>query len=195
MLDLKPPRQEILDAGIGYIKTDIADKDSVSDAFLHSPWPNSVARLPLTVFHNAAVIRPGERAKDFLPLCSKVNVDGARNVVNAAKEAGASVLIATSSGSICLRSVSFWIPPWETCPRNLVQVISDSTSVPTEHDEFFGNYAVSKSEAERIVRGADEASSGFRTGCIRPTNGIYGIGYDTTATVTGNYLSTGVNPW
>ena len=101
------------------------------------------------------------------------------------------MLIATSSGAVCVRRALFWIPPWRTTPWNAVQVVSDSTIPPTEHDQLASNYAVSKLEAETTVREADDAPSGFRTGCIRPTNGIYGIAYDAPASVTGDYLKRG----
>lgn len=188
MLDLQSPPRELLDRGIAYIKTDITDQESVSQAFLHHPWPSLVTHLTLTVFHTAAIIRPGERAKEFLPRCTKVNVDGTRNVLAASKQAGARTFISTSSGSICSRRVSFWIPPWSNAPRNVVQIVSDSTPVHAARGESVGNYSTSKAEAEKIVREADDAGSQFRTGCVRPVNGIYGIESSTTATVTGDYL-------
>lgn len=57
----------------------------------------------------------------------------------------------------------------------------DDTLVPKHHEDFFSNYAVTKSEAERRVRAADKAASGktiLRTGCIRPGNGVFGPGGD-----------------
>jgi nucleoside-diphosphate-sugar epimerase len=190
VLDLQSPRQEILDQGVAFVKIDITDAEAVQAAFAQH-WPQQVARLPLTVFHNAAVIRPGERHKAFLQFCTRVNVDGTRNVLTAAKQHGASCFISTSSGSVLLRRPSFWIAPWTKWPKGVVQIISDATETPKEHDQFFGNYAVSKVEAERIVRTADSLESNFRTGCIRPANGIYGVG-DTT--ITGMYLLKGGAP-
>lgn len=176
-----------------FIKTDITDAAAVSAAF-EKPWPTSVAHLPLTVFHTAAIIRPQDRLEMFLPLCSKVNVDGTRNIVNAARTAGARCFISTSSGSITLHKPTFWIAPWTKYPKNIVQIISDEAVIPSRHDQFFGNYAVSKAEAERIVRAADDPASNFRTGCIRPANGIYGIGSDVSASITGVYLRKGGSP-
>ncbi|KAE8372544.1 hypothetical protein BDV26DRAFT_97741 [Aspergillus bertholletiae] len=192
ILDLQTPRQDVLDQGVTYIKTNIADEQNVLKAFSQQ-WAPSVASLPLTVFHNAAVIRPAERLKVFLPLCRNVNVGGTVNVMNAAKKFGATCMIATSSGSICLRRFSFWIAPWAKTPEHLVQVVNDSSEVPKEHDDFFGNYAVTKAEAENIVCSADDLKSNFRTGCIRPVNGIYGVG-DSAGSVTGNYLRSGGAP-
>ncbi|KAE8146485.1 hypothetical protein BDV25DRAFT_162347 [Aspergillus avenaceus] len=191
ILDLRAPKQDILSKGVAYILTDITSEQAVQDAFTH-PWPEDVANLPLTVFHNAAVIRPGDRLKAFLPLCRGVNVNGAVNVLNAAKKAGASCFIATSSGSVCLRRFPLWFAPW-TAPKHMVQVVHDEVKLPEQHDDFFGNYAVVKAEAEHIIRSADDTSTNFRTGCIRPVNGIYGIG-DTTASVTGNYMKSQGSP-
>ncbi|KAL2866748.1 putative 3-beta hydroxysteroid dehydrogenase/isomerase family protein [Aspergillus lucknowensis] len=153
-LHLNPPRRELLDL-------------AVQRAF-SQPWPSQVASLPLTVFHKAAVIRPAERHKAFLPLCRNVNVGGTANVLNAAKRAGASCFVSTSSGSVSIRRPSFWIAPWEKIPRHFVQVISDAAEPLKKHDGFFGNYAASKLEAEGFVRAADDLESSFRTGCIRP---------------------------
>ncbi|KAF7597518.1 hypothetical protein BBP40_003765 [Aspergillus hancockii] len=188
ILDLQSPRHEVLGKGVGYIKANITDEEAVLAAF-SQPWAETVADLPLTVFHNAAVIRPAERHKAFLPLCRNVNVGGTINVLDAAKKSGASCLIATSSGSVSLRRFSLWFAPWTKTPKYLVQVLSESNEVPNEHDQFFGNYAVSKAEAESIVRSADDLKSNFRTGCIRPVNGIYGIG-DSAACVIWKYLQT-----
>lgn len=194
VLDLQPPRQGLLDQGVVFMKTNVVDKTALSAAFAQS-WPKSVAHLPLTVFHTAAVIRPAERHKSLLPYCTTVNVRGTRNVLEAAREAGADCFIATSSGSVGLRRPSFWISPWESTASRLVQVLSDyATDQPKEHDEFFGNYAVSKSQAEVFVREADDANSGFRTGCIRPANGIYGVGGKASASLIRSYLTAGDVP-
>ncbi|KNG84556.1 3-beta hydroxysteroid dehydrogenase/isomerase family protein [Aspergillus nomiae NRRL 13137] len=192
ILDIQTPRSEVLDQGVAFTKTNITDEQAVLNAF-SQPWDPSVADLPLTVFHNAAVIRPGDRLKAFLPLCRNVNVGGTVNVLNAAKKSGATCMIATSSGSVCLRRFPLWIPPWAKTPKNLVQVVNDSSEIPKEHDDYFGNYAVAKAEAENIVRSADDLKSNFRTGCIRPVNGIYGIS-DSAGSVMGNYLRSGGGP-
>ncbi|KAA8644770.1 hypothetical protein EYZ11_002173 [Aspergillus tanneri] len=189
VLDLHAPLQEILDQGVAFVPTNITDEGAVLNAF-SKLWPQPVAGWPLTVFHSAAVIRPAERHKAFLPLCRNVNVGGTVNILKAAKKSGASCLIATSSGSVGLRRPLFWIPPWTKMPKNMVQVLSDSNELPEEHGQFFANYAASKAEAEHIIREADDLTSNFRTGCIRPTNGIYGVGNDNAA-VTGKYLQSG----
>ncbi|CAI7652019.1 unnamed protein product [Penicillium bialowiezense] len=192
ILDLASP-DEILKQGVGWIKTNITDKLAVTTAF-EEPWPTHVSKLPLTVYHTAALIRPQDRLRCFLPLSSKVNIDGTRIVLEAAKTAGASVFIWTSSGSTRLRSPTFWVPPWIRYPKHAVQVISDRTTAPQAHSDFFGNYAISKHQAEQIVRAADDPASGFRTGCIRPTNGVYGTGGVSKTAVTEIYLYNGGAP-
>ncbi|CAG8922573.1 unnamed protein product [Penicillium salamii] len=187
ILDVVSPVQ-FLKQGVSWTKTDITDKLAVTTAF-EEPWPSYVAQLPLTVYHTAALIRPQDRLKCFLPLSSKVNIDGTRIVLQAAQAAGATVFIWTSSGSTRLRSPTFWIPPWTRHPKRIVQVLSDSTP-PT--DQFFGNYAETKHQAEQIVQAAD--SPGFRTGCIRPTNGVYGTGGESKTAVTEIYLHNGGAP-
>jgi len=193
IIDLVSPTTEILARGVGYFQTDITDELNVSTAF-GKPWPESVYQRPLTVFHTAAIIRPSERLQRFLPFCAKVNINGTKNIINAAKKAGATCFVSTSSGSVSLRKLKFWIMPWETLPRRVMQILSDSAKIPQHHNEFFGNYAVTKVEAERIVCSADNPAAGFRTGCIRPSNGIYGIGSDASMTITGAYLRNGGSP-
>ncbi|CAI7632145.1 unnamed protein product [Penicillium pancosmium] len=187
VLDLLSPTQDVLDKGVEFVKTNITDELNVTTAF-QQPWAEGVAPLPLTVYHTAATIRPQERLEMFLPLCSKVNIDGTRNVLNAAREAKASCFVSTSSGSVTLHKPGFWVTPWTKLPKRAFQVLSDEAKLPERHDEFFGNYAVTKVEAEQMVRAADDPSSNFRTGCIRPANGIYGIGSDASMTITGVYL-------
>ncbi|KAJ5575421.1 hypothetical protein N7450_009320 [Penicillium hetheringtonii] len=182
-----PLQCDILAQGVTFVKTNITDELAVTTAF-QQPWSETVSQLPLTVFHTAAIIRPQDRLEMFLPLCSKVNIEGTRNVLNAAKEAKASCFVSTSSGSVTLHKLGFWVSPWTKLPKRAFQIISDDAKLPERHDEFFGNYAVTKVEAEQIVRAADDPSSNFRTGCIRPANGIYGIGSDASMTITGVYL-------
>lgn len=183
----------MLKKGVCWIKTNIVDEFAVTTAF-EAPWPANVTNLALTVYHTAAIIRPQDRLKSFLPLSSKVNIDGTRKVLNAARLAGATAFIWTSSGSVALHQPTFWIAPWATQPKRVVQVISDSTKMPESHDQFFGNYAVTKAEAERLVRAADNPATNFRTGCIRPTNSVYGTGGQDNNVITGLYLRNGGSP-
>lgn len=172
----EPSRSDMLHgevAAVDYVKTDITDPASV-EAALAKPWPSEVARLPLTVFHTVATIRPGERSLLLWERTSRVNIDGTRNVLAAARAAGADIFVATSSASVSLRPARFLIPPWRSQPRGYFQVCDerDFDRPLRPHGEFFSNYAYSKAIAEREVCSAN--GPGFRTGCIRPGNGIYG---------------------
>jgi nucleoside-diphosphate-sugar epimerase len=194
-LDIAPPEEKFLNLGVTWIKTNITDKLAVTTAFA-VPWPPLTTKLSLTIYHTAAVIRPQDRLKCFLHLCSKVNVDGTANVLEASKAAGASIFIWTSSGSIALQRPTFWIAPWTAHPKKAVQVLNDNTSLPQTHSDFFGNYAVTKATAESLVRAANDPLNNFRTGCIRPTNGIYGTGGESNTAITDIYLhNAGAPTW
>jgi nucleoside-diphosphate-sugar epimerase len=98
-------------------------------------------------------------------------------VVEAARRAGADVLISTTSASISIRPVELWVPPWEVCsdarlPRHYWQVLDEKDFFEPlrRHDEFYANYPESKAIAERVVCAAN--SRELRTGCIRPANGV-----------------------
>ncbi|KAL1868707.1 hypothetical protein Daus18300_005841 [Diaporthe australafricana] len=164
-------RGQVLD--VDYVKTDVTDPASVEAAFA-KPWPGNVERLPLTVFHTVAAIRPGERSLILWERTSRVNIDGTQNVLDAAKAAGADIFVATSSASVSLRPARFLIPPWRSQPYDYYQICDerDFDKPLKPHGLFFSNYAYSKAIAERKVCAANEP--GFRTGCIRPGNGIYG---------------------
>ncbi|TID17134.1 putative dehydrogenase-like protein [Venturia nashicola] len=190
LIDFRAPvRKDYLDnkaaSKVQFARADITSEASTNEAF-DKPWPESVAQLPLTVIHTAAVINPSERAKSLLYRCSAVNVNGTINVLNAAKSSGADVFIATSSGSIGLRPAEFLILPWARWPRRFVQTVGHvDTSAPLRsHEEYFGNYAVTKAAAEKIVINAN--STTFKTGIIRPANGVYGNRYDHTL---GTYMN------
>lgn len=177
ILDFSKPSRSDMTRGevtaVDYVKTDITDPASVEAAFA-KPWPDDVARLPLTVFHTVATIRPGERSLLLWERTSRVNIDGTRNVLAAARQAGADIFVATSSASVSLRPARFLIPPWRSQPHGYLQICDerDFDKPLKPHGEFFSNYAYSKAIAEREVCSAN--GPGFRTGCIRPGNGIYG---------------------
>lgn len=176
----KPSRADLLEGPatkVDYVKTDITDSSSVEAAFT-KPWPSEAADLALTVFHTAAIIRPGERSMLFWKRTSRVNIDGTENVLAAAKAAGADIFVATSSASVSLRPVGFFIPPWQRYPNGWHQICDerDFDRPLRPHAEYFANYAYSKAIAERKVCGAN--SPAFRTGTIRPGNGIYGLPTD-----------------
>jgi nucleoside-diphosphate-sugar epimerase len=194
MVDFVPPKRADMLSGqaahVDYIQADITSEASIRAAF-DKPWPPSVANLPLTVLHPAAVINFVDRARIFLHRVNNVNLTGTANVLSAAKRAGADVFLATASASIALQPVNFWIWPWQENPKNFFQIIDerDAYAPLREHYDYFGNYAVSKAHAEKLVLAAN--AENFRTGCIRPANGVYGTRHDHTI---GTYLNRGNVP-
>ncbi|KAH7034912.1 uncharacterized protein B0I36DRAFT_360373 [Microdochium trichocladiopsis] len=158
---------------VDFAQVDISSREAVDAAFSR-PWAKSVAGLPLTVFHTAALIDPGRRSKWTYASVQRVNVDGTRNIVEASKAAGATVLVYTCSSSVGLRPVRFWNSPFAAWHENNCQFLAetDFDKPVRPHAEFFGNYAHSKAVAERLV--CDANSPSFRTGSIRPANCIYG---------------------
>ncbi|KAI0391536.1 NAD(P)-binding protein [Xylariaceae sp. FL0594] len=183
-------RPGLLSRGVDFAHTNITSLTSVSAAFSR-PWPSSCCHLPLTVFHTAAVIIASDRSSHTYAFPERVNVAGTANVLAAAKEAGASVFSATSSASIAIRSVGAWTAPWESEPRGFFQVLDtrDFALPVRSRGEFFGNYPATKALAEKLVCDADE--EGFRTGAIRPANGVYG---DPTDNTVGDPLAREVMP-
>lgn len=180
--------REGLAAQVDYVQTDITSKAAVGDAF-SKPWDPKIASLPLTVFHTAAVIIPGARSKYLYKLTESVNVQGTKNVLAASRAVGADIFSSTSSASISIRPVEAFVAPWAE-PKHYWQVMDtqDFDKPLREHEEYFANYAVSKAIAERLVCAENEPS--FRTGCIRPGNGIYGHPSDNPI---GNLLARDVN--
>lgn len=123
----KPSRSDMIHgevATVDYVKTDVTDPASVEAAFA-KPWPSDVSRLPLTVFHTVATIRPGERSLLLWERTSRVNIDGTRNVLAAAKAAGADIFVATSSASVSLRPARFLIAPWRSRPHGYFQICDE----------------------------------------------------------------------
>lgn len=185
ILDLNPPSSHILQKavlnGVQFIKVDVTDAVALEAAF-KAPWKDSVqaedASPEITVFHTVANIRFYERHASLIDMSARVNIVGTKNIVNAAKAAGANILIYTSSGSVGVRRSRFWLWPWEKEPKHFVQVINDDELLfPKRHETFFSNYAYTKIQADRLVRSADQSPSGntiLRTGCVRPGNGVFG---------------------
>ena len=190
ILDIRRPiRQDLLEgpaAQVDFCQVDISNAAAVEEAF-RKPWPtlHDGPEPELTVFHTAAIIRFYERDESLQHFSDKVNLFGTQNVVAAARKAGASTFVYTSSGSVSVRSTRFFRWPWEGVPEFFTQPVSDDDAqVPKQHEHFFSNYAHSKWKAEQFVRAADRSPSAgstngvMRTGCIRPGNGIYGPGGD-----------------
>lgn len=164
---------------IEFVQADITSVESVDAAFTR-PWPAAVAQLPLTVFHTAAVILASERSGFQHAFPEAVNVRGTRNVLDAARRAGADIFSSTSSGSICIRPVEPFVVPWAREPRHYWQILDtvDFDEPLRRREGYFANYPATKAVAERLVCGASSPS--FRTGCIRPANGVYGNPTDNT---------------
>lgn len=177
ILDLRPPERNDMKTGLAtkveFVRVDIRSPASVKAAFEKS-WPVDAARLPLTVFHTAAVILSSDRSQYLYPFPYSVNVKGTENVLAAAKQAGADVFSATSSASISIRHVNPWVAPWAREPENCLQIQDekDFDRPIQQPQEFYSMYARSKATAERAVCAAN--SDQFRTGTIRPANGVYG---------------------
>ncbi|UNI14692.1 hypothetical protein JDV02_001294 [Purpureocillium takamizusanense] len=185
LMDIRRPARDEFKSGpaseMAFVSTDVTSESDVLRAF-GEPWHEAVARLPLTVFHTVALIRPFERSEIFYERCSRVNVAGTANVLAAAQKAGAGIFIYTSSCHAAVRSTGWFFPLWLREPRNFAQVVGDDDffrPLPRPRD-FASNYARSKAEGERLVCGADDADDdgrrgqGMRTAAIRPGNGVYG---------------------
>ncbi|KAM7195908.1 hypothetical protein V8F20_007273 [Naviculisporaceae sp. PSN 640] len=190
IVDLRAPKRHNMVTGpasqVEFIQTDISSVESTQKAFSKA-WHPSVASLPLTVFHVAAVIVPSERSKLLYKFCESINVHGTQNVVDAARQSGADIFISTTSGSISIKPIKFWIAPWKLWdrsgskwPEHFWQILDDKDFYEPlrPHEGYFANYPASKAAAERLVCGAN--SQAFRTGCIRPANGVYGNPTDNT---------------
>ena len=194
ILDIRRTERSDMRSGpaldVDFVQTDITSRASVDAAFAR-PWPKSAANLPLSVFHTAAVILAADRSAHSYAFPESVNVRGTANLLAAAKAAGASVFSATSSASIAIRSVGTWVAPWAREPRDFFQVLDtrDFKLPLRERSGYFGNYPASKAVAERLICDADQ--EGFRTGTIRPANGVYGNPTDNTV---GDPLSRAIMP-
>jgi hypothetical protein len=131
-------------AGCDFVKADISSRSSVDAAF-SKPWPESVANKPLTVFHTAAIVRPQERSLLFYHRLSAINRDGAVNVLEAARAAGADIFIATSSASVSIVPTKFWIWPWQSSPQHYFQIANekDFDAPLRPHSQFFSNCMLS----------------------------------------------------
>lgn len=194
ILDIRRTERSDMQSGpalaVDFAQTDITSRASVDAAFARR-WPASAAKLPLTVFHTAAVILASDRSAHSYAFPEAVNVKGTANLVAAARAAGASVFSATSSASISIKPVGTWAAPWATEPSDFFQMLDtrDFDMPLRKREGYFGNYPASKAVAERIV--CDANRDGFRTGAIRPANGVYGNPTDNTV---GDPLSRAVMP-
>lgn len=194
IVDIRKPERNDMATGpatdVEFIQTDIRSATAVTAAF-EKPWDSSVADLPLTVFHTAAVIVPSDRSKHLFDFPFSVNVEGTKNVLAAAKSAGANIFSSTSSGSVSIRPVNPWVSFWAKEPEQFWQILDerDFDKPLRSHEDFFGIYPASKATAERFVCAAN--CDRFRTGCIRPANGVYG---NPTDNIVGGPLSSSFYP-
>jgi nucleoside-diphosphate-sugar epimerase len=194
IIDIRKPERNDMATGaaseVDFIQTDIRSAAAVTAAF-DKPWDSSVSHLPLTVFHTAAVILASDRSRYLYAFPFAVNVEGTKNVLAAAKTAGADIFSSTSSGSISIRPVNPWVSIWAEEPKHFWQILDERDFYRPlgSHRDFFGNYPASKATAERIVCAAN--CDEFRTGCIRPANGVYGNPTDNTV---GGPLSSSIFP-
>ncbi|KAI1409045.1 NAD(P)-binding protein [Hypoxylon sp. FL1857] len=177
IVDFRKPERSDMATGpaalVDFAQADITSPSATAAAF-NKPWPASVANLPLTIFHTAAIIVTSERSMRTYERVKRVNIDGVRNVLSASQQAGASVFVSTSSASVAYKPVQYWGNPFRRWPKNYWQAIDDADfERPLRpHAQFFGNYAHAKAVAERLISEAN--APGFRTGIVRPANGIYG---------------------
>ncbi|KAJ7598597.1 NAD-P-binding protein [Mycena floridula] len=183
ILDIQPPTRRDLTVGLArdvqFIQVDVTDKRAVEAAF-QAPWA-SLSTSEITVFHTVATIRFFERHPAFLPLSAKVNVNGTENVISAARSAGATILLFTSSSTVAVRSQRYFIRIWDRRLQCPVQTLTDDeTTYPKRHEDAATNYTFTKMQAETIVRDADKTltSTGLvlRTGVLRPGSIIFGPG-------------------
>ncbi|KAJ7433102.1 3-beta hydroxysteroid dehydrogenase/isomerase family-domain-containing protein [Mycena latifolia] len=109
------------------------------------------------------------RNQDDLGIFQRVNVDGTRNVIEAAKAAGVKKLIYHGSSGVVFDG------------RDIVNG-DESLPYPKKH---MGAYAASRALAEQLILAVNDAN-GLKTVCIRPT-GIFGPGDQET--IVGAYNS------
>lgn len=199
IMDMRQSKRAIIvNNSVETIITDISDANAVSAAFT-APWPSHIATHPLTVFHTVAYIKPSDRAPDFLPPYLRINVHGTTNILRAAKSAGTTILITTSSASVALKRPAWFIPPWQRYPTNWLQVLPNADpptalGLDAPLETFFSCYAYSKARAEKLVRDADDPATGFRTGAIRPGHAVYGHGEGNNMSIAYDYLRRGGVP-
>ena len=187
ILDIRAPTRSDLTQGLGklaeFVRTDVTDERSVIAGFTKQ-WPPTASRdSDITVFCTVASIRFHEKHPALVHLSAKVNVTGLENIIKGSLGCGATILIATSSGSAGIRSTRFLLAPWESEPRFFAQVLRDDDKESTRpHCTFFSNYGYTKMIGEVRVLDADKSSGAggktLRTGAIRPGNSVYGVGGD-----------------
>ncbi|KAK7457004.1 hypothetical protein VKT23_010307 [Stygiomarasmius scandens] len=187
-IDIRPSNRRDFASGpaskVAFTPVDLTNAEQVKAAF-SAPWPKIDSNQPepeITVFHTAAIIRFYERHPSLVPLSAKVNVDGTRNVIDAALAVGASTLVSTSSTSVVEYASRMWLWPWEKEPKHFVTVVRDDSPLPKRIEDFISVYCYTKLEGENLVKAADKKvglnGKVMRTGTLRPGSTIYGPGAD-----------------
>jgi nucleoside-diphosphate-sugar epimerase len=143
IVDFQPvSRQDVKEKArsVSFVKADMTSPSSVEASF-STPWPTSVAKKPLTVFHTAAMIDPSARSQRLYGHIRRVNADGTANVLGAAKAAGADIFVATSSASASFIPADLWIWPWQSMPGKWFHraTEADFDAPLRPHDQFFSN--------------------------------------------------------
>lgn len=141
-----PELPEFQNPDIKFFRGDITDRESLKPAL------ESVNQ----VYHLAAYARLWAKDKRVF---HKINVEGTENVLSAAKVAGVSKIVYTSTAGVIGPSLDK--PMTESDPRNA---------------GFFNLYESTKHEAELVAM--DYAKAGLPV-CILNPSRIYGPGYDT----------------
>nr|ABR17812.1 unknown [Picea sitchensis] len=148
--------------GVHYFKCNITSKDEVKAAF-------EIAQ-PDVVFHIAANIRFWERARFTYRYSEAVNVGGTRNVLEALQQTttGASEkqLLYCSSAAVQLPAPLLMRLGFNFVDYASTFTLSDDRQIPDQHRAEH-DYAISKTEADRLVREAD-GKGNIRTGVLRP---------------------------
>lgn len=120
-----------------------------------------------SVFHIAANIRFWERAHFTYKYSKAVNVDGTRNIIEALQAApntSEKLLLYCSSAAVQLPSPLLMRLGYNFVDYASSYTLSDDRPIP-DHHRAEHDYAVSKTEADRLVRAAN-GQQGLRTGVV-----------------------------
>ncbi|KAI9704098.1 MAG: hypothetical protein M1836_006959 [Candelina mexicana] len=147
VVDIKSPNPDAkLAGGAKYIKADITLPDQVLAAFESSK--------PMVVFHTAGIIPLGSAryGREQQPAVWATNVEGTRNVLAAAKQAGVKAFVYTSSSTVVTDDLENEYPHVDE-------------TLPTAKRSLI--YGESKAAAEALVLAASDESS-LATCALRP---------------------------
>ena len=171
ILDIIPPQTP--KDGVSFQRCDITDRHQVYEAIQ--------SLKPLVIVHTAGTVPQNtvRYSRKDEALIRKVNIDGTRNIIEAAQQHGVKALVYTSSCTAVTDDLSKQYPnineSWPVAPRSLV-------------------YGESKVAAEAIVLAANNPPEGLVTTCIRPPP-IIGPGDETFLPSIYNLIGQGVTPF